>query len=131
MEPADGDVMSPAQLDLQLEMSGIRKEQYLRQFDKSELEDSLLKNLDGPREPARLALPGTEQAATPVYRTDVQDQWSEAMSEDHNGRKDLEVDMRDVPEMDLGKYNDKIKMLEKLRREALRDLQIMEDELGI
>jgi hypothetical protein len=39
--------------------------------------------------------------------------------------------MDDVPQVDMGKYNDRIKFLEKLRKEALRDLNDIEDDLGL
>lgn len=39
--------------------------------------------------------------------------------------------MDDVPQVDMGKYNDRIKFLENLRKEALRDLNEIEDDLGL
>lgn len=39
--------------------------------------------------------------------------------------------MDDVPQVDMNKYNERIKFLEKLRKEALKDLNEIEDDLGI
>jgi len=39
--------------------------------------------------------------------------------------------MDDVPQVDMSKYNDRIKFLENLRKEALRDLNDIEDDLGL
>lgn len=74
--------------------------------------------------------PPEEQIRQPgqgVYVTDIQEDWGE-ISEDDHGPKNVEVK---IPEMDITKYNDKIQMLEELRRDALKDLKIMEDELGM
>jgi hypothetical protein len=43
----------------------------------------------------------------------------------------ININMDDVPQVDMSKYNDRIKFLENLRKEALRDLNDIEDDLGL
>ena len=43
----------------------------------------------------------------------------------------INVNMDDIPQVDMSKYNDRIKFLENLRKEALRDLNDIEDDLGL
>lgn len=64
-----------------------------------------------------------------VYLTDIQDEWNEAMSTDtRRPRNDVKVNMHEI---ELPKYNEKLKMLEQLRKDALKDLKNIEYEMGM
>lgn len=70
----------------------------------------------------------TDRKQGSVYITDIQDKWSDNISADEDAPRDIKVNLH---EMDLTKYNDKIQMIERLRKDALKDLKAMEDELGM
>ena len=52
-------------------------------------------------------------------------------NEFEQGYERINVNMDDVPKVDMGKYNERIKFLENLRKEAMRDLNDIEDDLGL
>ena len=133
--------MSPAQLHLELELAELRKQQYLKEVgidadahappeNGIAAMDSLVQDasrLQG--QPPAITYPQEPQAPDKVYLTDIQDNWSDAISNDfRQTRRNVEVNMHEI---ELPKYNEKIKMLEKLRQEALNDIHSMENELGI
>ena len=117
--------MSPAQLHLELEMAELRKQQYLKQVGLDtetqgqeyraatghHLED-FGNSLGGPQAITYAQRPPQPPAnADKVYLTDIQDDWSDEMSNDFNrqARPNVQVKMHEI---ELPKYNEKIKMLE-------------------
>lgn len=105
----------------------VMTEEYRRQFDESRINpDNFLRNLDEPRAlDDSLAL--ESERPSNVYLTQLETDKEDPI---YNEAYHVRDEKTGRPMIDITKYNYKIQELEKLRQEALKDCQEIEDELG-